>query len=73
MSHLPRRPSWDCDTCPGEKPWPCDPAREWLTEKFGDHRTRLAAFMQGEMHDAILDRPTLKPDELHERFISWTR
>ena len=72
-AHQPERPRWDCDTCPGEKPWPCAPAREWLRERYAGRGTLLAVEMQGLMHEAIRDRPTFKPDELHERFLSWTR
>ena len=73
QEHQPTRPAWDCDTCPGNKPWPCDPAREWLRRRYADGReSHLAVEMQRLMYEAIRDRPTLKSDELHERFISWT-
>ncbi len=68
-SHAAARPSWDCARC--GKPWPCDPAREELVQEFTG--TYLVLFMSVDMVDAARDNPTLRPAELHERFLAWTR
>ena len=67
--HLPTRPSWDCQAC--DKPWPCDPARERLTQMYG--RTTLSIFAAERLIEAARDVPTITPAELFERFLSWTR
>ena len=73
MSHLPKRPSWDCDTCPGGKPWPCDPAREKLATEYSDDRVGLSIHLGDMLAHAIREQPRMPPQELFERFVSWTR
>ena len=72
MSHLPKRPSWDCDTCDGAKPWPCDPAREQLARRYRDNPVELSIYMGTQMAHAIREQSHMPPGEIFERFISWT-
>ena len=68
-AHQPDRPSWDCRAC--DKPWPCDPAREQLTQTYG--RKTLSIFAVDRLSEAARDIPTMTPAELYERFLAWTR
>jgi hypothetical protein len=69
VEHQPIRPSWDCRAC--DKPWPCDPARAWLTLIYP--RTTLSMHAAERLAEAALDVPTTTPAELFERFLAWTR
>jgi hypothetical protein len=66
--HVPHRPTWDCQCC--GKPWPCDPAREDLTQE-GDSITR-AIDLSIHLTVAIQDLTTTPTEELYERFLAWT-
>ena len=72
MSHEARRPGWDCDTCPGSKPWPSDPARERLAEEYAGQRALLSIHMGIQLADATREAPG-EPREMWERFVAWTR
>lgn len=67
--HLPGRPSWDCLAC--GKPWPCDPAREYLATTMP--RTQLCLYAAARFGDALEDLPTAPVSELYDRFLSWIR
>ena len=68
--HRPRRPSWDCEAC--DRPWPCDPAREYLASTLDDYL--VPVYMVGQLELAAADLlPAVSADELYERFVAWTR
>ncbi len=69
LDHLPSRPSWDCGGC--GRPWPCEPAREYLAATLTP--TRLAVYCAANLGAAALDLPSSPPAELHERFLGWVR
>jgi hypothetical protein len=69
--HLPRRPQWDCQTC--EQEWPCDPARVRLAEAYGENRIPLSMYLASLLYVALPEMPATPPQELHERFVAWTR
>ncbi|MGC4769248.1 hypothetical protein ACLQ25_09745 [Micromonospora sp. DT44] len=73
--HLPRRPDWDCLTCDPSTPWPCDPARVRLAEMYEEHDNRigLSMYMGSLLHAALEEMPDTPANELHERFVAWTR
>lgn len=67
--HIAERPSWDCLAC--AKPWPCDPAREALTDELG--LIQRAVFMWGNLEEAAGDMPGMPVAEAFDRFLAWTR
>ncbi|MEU7590658.1 hypothetical protein AB0A95_30750 [Micromonospora sp. NPDC049230] len=69
--HLPRTPTWDCQTC--KQPWPCAPARDRLTETYGENRVSLSMYLASLLDAALVEMPDTPAAELHERFVSWTR
>jgi hypothetical protein len=69
LTHLPRRPGWDCRCC--GKPWPCDPAREELVAETGGG-TALAIAGWAYLEEFVRDRAPGPTDELFDRFIRWT-
>lgn len=70
LTHDPSRPGWDCESC--DAPWPCDPAREELADQFGRDRVGLSIYMASQL-DLAVRETTAGPQELHERFVAWTR
>ncbi|MEU8329800.1 flavin reductase [Micromonospora sp. NPDC048839] len=71
--HLPSQPTWDCASCEGQIPWPCDPARARLAEAYGENRISLSMYLASLLDAALVEMPDTSPAELHERFVSWTR
>lgn len=71
--HQPHRPSWTCRGCRGDSPWPCSPARTRLAEAYGEGRSGLAAYLSALLTAAVEEMPATPADELHERFVAWTR
>lgn len=69
VTHLPARPSWDCERC--DRPWPCDPAREELAREYD--RISLAMYAWDRLEEAAGELPPTPPAELFERFLRWTR
>ena len=69
VEHLPDRPSWNCQTC--EKPWPCDPARQQLSQEYD--KVGLAMYAWDRLSQAAEDIPAMAAPELFERFLAWTR
>lgn len=72
-AHQALRPGWTCTTCNGGAPWPCSPARVRLAEEYAANRVNLSMFMGNLLTDALTEMPATSPEELFERFISWTR
>lgn len=66
--HDPHQPSWDCAKCPGDKPWPCDTAREELVRLPDRGATRMGALLE----QAFADGLRLPAAEMWERFVAWT-
>jgi hypothetical protein len=71
--HEPNRPGWTCRTCHGGVPWPCSLARTRLAEAYRIDRVGLSMFMGDLLTAALVEMPTTEPQELFERFITWTR
>lgn len=71
VPHPPSRPVWDCLAC--EKPWPCDPAREQLAVQYAGDRIGLSVYLGIQLARAAGEAPHLTAEELHERFVAWTR
>ena len=69
MRHLPQRPSWDCRVC--GRPWPCPPAREYLTDRMG--QTYRLQYLAGFYADAAGDLPDVPLVDLWQRFLAWAR
>lgn len=67
--HPPLRPSWECAV--DGLPWPCDRAREQLAAEMAG--TSLAMWMATTMVHVAREVPTIRPGELFERFLAWTR
>jgi hypothetical protein len=57
-----------CEPC--DTPWPCDPARVELREKFAADPTGLSTYLAHQMTPAAREAAML-PAELYERFIEW--
>lgn len=62
--------TYDCLSC--DKPWPCDPAREYLVTSTPD-RVQLATHLGAELERAVGVLRHEPPAALYERFIEWTR
>ncbi|MDG4796723.1 hypothetical protein [Micromonospora sp. WMMD1082] len=71
--HMPLRPGWTCDTCNGDAPWPCPPARVRLAECYGRDRIGLSMYLGALLTAALADLPHDDPGELTTRFVAWTR
>lgn len=69
--HAPTRPEWTCEPC--AQPWPCDTARVELGERYASNRVYLSVYMAGQLAHAAREVPHVPPQELHERFVAWTR
>lgn len=67
--HVVHRPSWDCRAC--GRPWPCDPAREYLAQRLDS--IGLAMYAWDHLDEAAGELPNAPPGELFERFLAWTR
>jgi citrate lyase alpha subunit len=66
--HEANRASYDCRAC--GRPWPCDPAREELTETHDP--VQLAIVMWDALEDAARVLSGEPAPVLFNRFISWT-
>ncbi|GAB3950380.1 hypothetical protein GCM10027614_50720 [Micromonospora vulcania] len=71
--HVPQRPEWTCRSCEQDTPWPCAPARVRLAEAYGRDRVGLSMYLGSLLVVVIAELPAIAPDELFERFVSWTR
>lgn len=68
--HVLDRSDFRCAVC--EQPWPCLPARVQLGEQYARDPAGLAELMSDYLFEAV--RVFLAPpQELHERFVAWTR
>lgn len=65
--HIAARPSWDCVAC--DKPWPCDPAREFLVWEMDT--VRLSVYLWGSLEEAVGDLPAMPAAEAFDRFMAW--
>jgi hypothetical protein len=63
--------AWDCQV--DGKPWPCDAAREELSDAFVENPVALAEFMATQLGRAASVLFAEPLDVLYERFIAWTR
>jgi hypothetical protein len=71
--HLPKRPTWDCDTC--GQTWPCANAKaDLLAEYLGNHSALLVylGLRHWEAFDDFAATSAIPPD-LEERFFGWVR
>ena len=70
LAHQADRTSYQCLCC--LKPWPCDPAREYLIVTMGHDRPQLAIRMWNELEHAVMGPLRHEPvGELVERFVRW--
>ncbi|GIE35367.1 hypothetical protein Ait01nite_084120 [Actinoplanes italicus] len=61
---------YDCRAC--EKPWPCDPAREYLLSTTPDPvQLNMRLWLELETAAGVLRHEP--PAELFERFLKWAR
>ncbi|MEV6344113.1 hypothetical protein [Actinoplanes sp. NPDC051851] len=61
-------PAFLCKSCGW--PWPCDPARASLTEKYD--RAAAATIMWVFLEDAVRVMPNASSAILFARFLKWT-
>lgn len=71
VTHWYTRPAWVCDQ-DGER-WPCRLARAELTEAYRQDPVALAVLMAELLPFVAAEAKTSLVDELHERFVAWTR
>lgn len=70
-AHQVDRITYQCLAC--DRPWPCDPAREYLLVTMGDDRPQLTIRMWDDLEDAALGPLRYEPvADLVERFVRWT-
>jgi hypothetical protein len=69
--HTAEHPSWDCRAC--GQPWPCGSARERLLVEFRGWPSALTIYLDAQPAAAYDDIPGITPEQLHERFLAWTR
>jgi hypothetical protein len=70
--HVPDQPAWTCSSCGND--WPCDPAREHLTEEYQDEPVALAIYMGAHLGLAAFEiKNTVTLLELFQRFVAWTK
>jgi hypothetical protein len=68
--HGPYRPQWICEPC--DTPWPCDTARVGLREMYASDPVGLATHMNLLLPYVAREAPA-PAEELHERFLAWTK
>ncbi|MFG1916074.1 hypothetical protein [Micromonospora sp. NPDC048898] len=71
MPHVPVRPAWTCAGCGQE--WPCPNRRRRLLIEYAHDRLSLAFYLGLHLADAAVDLSHPPADELHVRFLGWTR
>ncbi|MEV0396715.1 hypothetical protein [Polymorphospora rubra] len=70
LAHPPRRPEWTCDA--DGAPWPCDPARVDLADRYAGRPHTLGKILCAALHLAARDlEGSTDAAELHERFVGW--
>lgn len=70
--HMPERPSWKCAAC--GQPWPCRDAKAHFSKQYANDRVGLSFYMGMVWQFADQEiGATLSPEDLYDRFVTWTR
>ena len=67
VTHVARRPSWDCTAC--DQPWPCANAKADLAVEYVGQRTALVVYLAACLVEA--GEALRHPADLYDRFLGW--